>query len=74
MSNPTLADIRALAFRLAPSGQNRNPVTGAKPTKADLGRLADLILELDLREYGGASPSLWFVGDKRLRELLKEEA
>ena len=70
---PTLADTRALAFKLAPSGQNRSPVTGAEPTKADLARLADLILGLDLREYGGAGPPR---GSElgRLRELLKEEA
>jgi len=70
MSKPTLAEIKALAFRLAPGGCNRSPITGAKPTKADLARLADLILglETDPAHGTGAVPA------ERLRELLKGEA
>ena len=66
MIEPNLADIRALAFLLAPSGQNRNPITGEKPTKADLARFADLVLcALSARIQPGVST-------ERLRELLTE--
>ena len=68
MNKLTLAEIKALAFQMAPTGCNRSPLTGAKPTKADLARLADLILGLEISpaHCGGA------VSQDRLRQLLKE--
>ena len=44
----TLREVRALAFRLAPSGLNRSPKTGRRPTRAELAELADLLLRVDL--------------------------
>ena len=46
-----LQDVLNLAFRLAPTGQNRGLDSGRPATWAELAALADLLLEIDASLY-----------------------